>query len=316
MQPSVAGVRVTLALGLARATEAAALACARGLGRADADRVRDVAATAMLEALEDLEVVGHVALGPRDNQVLSRGTTIGSGSCRFDIAAYPVEGASLVARGLAGAISVVAAVEPGGFPRLPAVWYMDTIIAGPQAHGALDLSGPLSDNLRRIAFAGNARVSDLTVAVLDRPRHKETIQQIRASGARLMLIEEGEIAGALLAALDGTGVDAMVGISGLQETVIAACAVRCLGGELQAKLWPRNEEERELAGDQLGRIYGVTDLAPQTIDGAVTGISGGLLAAVTYGKAWDQTGSLTFSTDPPVVRRMQTRHHHPSEQAR
>jgi fructose-1,6-bisphosphatase II len=193
---------------------------------------------------------------------------------------------------------------------------MDTIIAGPGARGALDLSGPLSDNLRRIAFAANRRVSDLTVAVLDRPRHKETIQQIRASGARLVLIEEGEIAGALLAALDGTGVDAMVGISGLQETVIAACAVRCLGGELQAQLWPRNEEERELAGDQLGRVYGVTDLAPGMIDGAVTGISGGMLSAVRYGKDWDQTSSLTFSTDPPVVRRMQTRHRHPSEEAR
>jgi fructose-1,6-bisphosphatase II len=313
---SVSSVRPTLSLGLARATEAAALACARGLGRADADRVRDAAATAMLEALEDLEVTAHIALGPRDNQVLSRGTTVGSGSCRFDLAAYPVEGASLVARGLPGAISVVAAVDPGGFPRLPAVWYMENIVAGRLERGALELNDPLSDNLRRIAFARDVRVADLMVAVLDRPRHKELIQEIRATGARIMLIEEGEIAGALLAALDDTGVDAMVGISGLQETVIAACAVRCLGGELQAKLWPRNAEERELAVDQQDRVYGVADLAPQMIDGAVTGISGGFLSGVSYRTAWAETETITFSAEAAVVRRMKTRHHRPGELAR
>jgi fructose-1,6-bisphosphatase II len=315
-ESSVSSVRLMLTLGMARATEAAAVACARGLGRADADRVREVAATAMLEALEDLDVVGNVALGPRDSQVLARGATIGSGTCRLEFAAYPVEGASLVARGLPGAISVLAAVEPGGFPRLPAVWYMENIVAGPLARGALDLDDPLSDNLRRVAFARDVRVSDLTVAVLDRPRHKDLIQEIQATGARVLVIEEGEIAGALLTVLDGTGVDAMVGVSGLQETVIAACAVRCLGGELKAKLWPRNAEERALASDQLEHVYGVDDLAPATIAGAVTGISGGFLSAVWYGSAWVETESLMFSTEGAALRRMKTKHYRPGEMPR
>jgi fructose-1,6-bisphosphatase II len=322
IEPSLSTMHSALGLGLVRATESAALASARGLGRADADRVRDVAATAMLEALEDLDVAGHIALGPRDNRVLSRGTMVGSGRCRVDLAAYPVEGASLVARGLPGAISVVVAVEPGQFPRLPAVWYMDSIVAGPEARGAIDLDDQLSDNLRRIAFARDVRTSDLTVAVLDRPRHKDLIQDVRAAGARVLLIEEGDIAGALLAAVDGTGVDAMVGIGGLQETLITACAVRCLGGELQARLWPRNDEERELASDQMGKIFKVEELAPGVIDGAVTGISGvtgisdRLLRAVWYGSSWYETSSLVFATESASVRRMTTRHIRPTEHAR
>jgi fructose-1,6-bisphosphatase II len=323
MEPSLStSVRMTLTLGLVRATEAAALDAARGLGKGDADRVRDAAASAMLESLEDLGVVAHVAFGPRDNHILSRGATVGAGPGRIDLAAYPVEGAGLVARGLPGALSVVVAVEQGCFPRLPAVWYMDSLIAGPAARGALDLDDPLSDNLRRIAFSRDVRVSDLTVAVLDRPRHKELIQEIRSTGSRVLLIEEGEVAGALLAALDDTGVDAMVGISGLQETVIAACAVRCLGAELQAKLWPRNEEERELAADQLDQTFGVHDLAPDVIDGAVTGISGvagisdRLLKSAWYGSTWYETESIAFGTESAAMRRITTRHRRPTEHAR
>ena len=322
MEPSLATMHASIGLGLLRATESAALASARGLGRADADRVRDVAATAMLEALEDLDVAAHIALGPRDNQILSRGTMVGSGRCRVDLAAYPVEGASLVARGLPGAISVVVAVEPGTFPRLPAVWYMDSIVTGPAARGAIDLDDQLADNLRRIAFARDVRPSDLTVAMLDRPRHRDLIQEVRSAGSRVLLLEEGEIAGALLAASDGTGVDAMVGIGGLQETLITACAVRCLGGELQARLWPRNDEERELAADRLGTIFSVDELAPGVVDGAVTGISsvagitGTLLDAAWYGASWYETSSVLFATESGSVRQVRTRHRRPAEHAR
>lgn len=293
-----------------RVTEAAALACARGVGRADPERARETAAAAMLQALEVMGICGRVVLGPRGDRILSHGATLGRPEDpRYDLAVYPVEGASLVARGLPGAISVLVAVGPATFPDLPAVWYVDKIVAGPAARGALDLDDPLVDNLRRIAFARDARVSDLAVAILDRPRHHELIHQVRDAGARIVLLEEGEIAGALLAASQGTGIDAMVGIGGLQETIIAACAVRCLGGEILARLWPRNDEERHLAGIEMGRRYGVEDLSPEHVEMAVTGISGGLLLrAAWFGSQGAETDSLTMSTRLHTVRRIHTWH--------
>jgi fructose-1,6-bisphosphatase II len=264
----------------------------------------------MLHAFEELGFGGRVVLGPRGDRVLSHGTHIGHGNQpQFDFGVYPVEGASLVAKGLNGANSILVAVEPETFPSLPAVWYVEKIVAGPEARGALDLDDPLADNLRRIAFARDARVSDLAIAILDRPRHHDLIEQVRDAGARIVLLEEGEIAGALLAASSATGIDAMVGIGGLQETVIAACAVRCLGGELLARLWPRNDEERVLAGDELGAVYGVSDLSPAQVDVAVTGISGGtLLKGAWYGSHGGATESLTMSTRFHTVRRIATRH--------
>ena len=297
---------------LIRATEAAALACARGLGRGDSERAREAAAAAMLHALELLGIWGRVVLGPRGDRILSHGATLGRREDpAYDLGVYPVEGASLVGRGLPGAISMLVAVEAGGFPDLPAVWYVEKVVTGAGARGALDLDDPLADNLRRIAFARDARVSDLAVAILDRPRHHELIEEVRDSGARVVLQEEGEIAGALLAATADTGIDAMVGIGGLQETLMAAAAVRCLGGEIQARLWPRNDEERLLAGDQLGRVYGASDLSPGQVDVAVTGVSGGpLLRAAWFGSHGARTDSLTMSSRFSTVRRVETTHHH------
>jgi fructose-1,6-bisphosphatase II len=291
-------------------TEAAALACARHLGRNDPERAREVAAAAMLDALEDLGVRSRVVLGPRGDEVLSHGTMVGPPEERqFDLAVYPVEGAALVSRGLAGAVSILVAVEPGGFPDLPAVWYMEKIVTGPAARIALDLEDPLADNLRRIAFARNVRVTDLAVAILDRPRHQDLIERVRDTGARIVLLEEGEIAGALLAATEGTGIDAMVGIGGLQEAVISACAIRCLGGEILARLWPRNDEERELAGDQLGRVFKVADLSPELVEVAVTGITDGpLLRAVWYGSSSASTESLSMSTRSNAIRKVRSSH--------
>jgi fructose-1,6-bisphosphatase II len=296
---------------LIRATEAAALACSRGIGRGDPEGARETAGAAMLHALELLGICGRVVLGPRGDRILSHGASMGrQDDPRHDLGVYPVEGASLVGKGLPGAVSLLVAVGPGAFPDLPAVWYVEKIVAGPGARGALDLDDPLADNLRRIAFARDARVSDLAVAILDRPRHHELIEELRDIGARIVLLEEGEISGALMAVTQGTGIDAMVGIGGLQETLISACAIRCLGGEIQARLWPRNDEERLLAADQLGRVYGVTDLSPDQVDVAVTGISGGpLLRAPWFGSEGAQTESLTMSTRFHTVRRVQTWHH-------
>ena len=295
---------------LVPATEAAALASARGIGRGDSERAREAAGAAMLHALEVLGICGRVVLGPRGDRILSHGATVGRPEDpHWDLGVYPVEGASLVGKGLPGAISMLVAVERGGFPVLPAVWYVEKIVAGPAARGALDLDDPLADNLRRIAFSRDARPADLAVAVLDRPRHHELIEEVRDTGARIVLLEEGEIAGALLAATRDTGIDAMVGIGGLQETIMAACAVRCLGGEIQARLWPRNDEERVLAGDQVGRVYGVVDLSPEHVDCSVTGVSGGpLLRAAWFGSQGAETESLTMSSRARTVRRIRTWH--------
>ena len=293
------------------ATEAAALACARLLGKGDPDRVSEIAADAMRRVLEDLGPSGTVVLGPRNDPYLSHGTGLSGGEHRVDYGLFPVEGASQVARGSTNAVSIVAAVEPGGFAVLPPVWYVEKIVAGPAARGGIDLDDPIADNLRRIAFARDARVQDLTVAILDRPRHQDLMEEVASAGARILTLEEGDIAGAVMAALPGSGIDAAIGIGGVDATLIAACAVRCLGGELQARLWPRNEEERVLIGDAAGRIYGAADLAPAAdISVALTGVTGGqLLPGVLFGSGYAETASLLMSSRRATVRRLTTRHH-------
>jgi fructose-1,6-bisphosphatase II len=303
--------RGELSLELVHATEAAALACARLLGNGDPDRVTEIAGEAMRRVLEASGLSGTVVLGPRDDHYLAYGTSLAAGERILDFGLFPVEGASQVARGSANAVSIIAAVEPGGFAKLPSVWYVEKMVAGPAARGAIDLDDSIADNLRRIAFARDARVRDLTVVILDRPRHREIIEEVRAAGARVRTLEEGDVAGAVMAAIPGTGIDAAIGIDGLHATLIAACAVRCLGGELQARLWPRNEEERLLIGDEASRTYGVGDLAPAAdIAVAMTGVTGGqLLPGVMFGSGFAETSSLLMSSRQATIRRMTTRHH-------
>jgi fructose-1,6-bisphosphatase II len=302
--------RHELALDLVHATEAAALACARLLGKGDPDRVSELAAETMRRVLEDMGPSGTVVLGPRNDPYLTHGTSLSGDERTVDFGLFPVEGASQVARGSTNAVSIIAAVEPGGFAQLPAVWYVEKIVAGPSARGGIDLDDPIADNLRRIAFARDARVQDLTVAILDRPRHLDLIEEVAAAGARILTLEEGDIAGAVMAALPGSGIDAAIGIGGVDATRIAACAIRCLGGELQARLWPRNEEERALIGDAAGRVYGAADLAPATeMAVALTGVTGGqLLPGVLFGSGYAETASLLMSSRGATIRRLTTRH--------
>ena len=303
--------RRELSLELVHATEAAALACARLLGKGDPDRVSEIAGEAMRRVLEDSGLGGTIVLGPRNDPNLAPGSSLAGGERLLDFGLFPVEGASQVARGSANAVSIVAAVEPGGFARLPQVWYAEKMVAGPGARGAIDLDDSITDNLRRIAFARDARVRDLTVVILDRPRHQEIIAEVNAAGARVRTLEEGDVAGAIMAAVPGTGIDAAIGIDGLHATLIAACAVRCLGGELQARLWPRNEEERTLIGDLAGRAYGVSDLVPAAdVEVAITGVTGGqLLPGVVFGSGYAESSSLLMSSRQATVRRLVTRHH-------
>ena len=308
---SYIGVRRELALELVHATEAAALASARLLGRGDEERVHEVAGEAMRRMLDESGLSGSVVLGSRNDPILPPGTSLIGGQPRFDFGLFPVEGAGQVARGYANAVSIVAAVDPGGFAQLPGIWYAEKIVAGPAARGAVDLDDPIADNLRRIAFARDARVQDLTVAILDRPRHQELIAEVAAVGARIMTLEEGDIAGAVMAAMPGTGVDAAIGIGGLHATLVAACAVRCLGGALQARLWPRNDEERALLGESVSRVYGVAELVPAAeVAVAITGITGGqLLPGVLFGSGYAESSSLLMSSRQATVRRLTTRHH-------
>jgi fructose-1,6-bisphosphatase II len=308
-------VRGHLAFDLVRATEAAALACATQIGRGDQDRAKAAAASAMLSTLEEMDFRGRVVLGPRGDGTLSINSTVGASSGpEIDLGVYPVDGASLVARGLPNAISIVVAVEPGGFASLPAVAYTEKVAVGPGARGAIDLDDSIADNLRRIAFARDGRVSDLTITVLDRPRHHDLVEDVRSVGARLLTLADGDIAGALMAAMDGTGVDAMFGIGGLQEAIMAAAALRCLGGDMQCRLWPRNDEERILAGEEITRTYAAADLAEGDVSVAITGISGGeLLAAPWFGSAWAETSSLVMSSRTATVRKIQTRHYRATE---
>jgi fructose-1,6-bisphosphatase/sedoheptulose 1,7-bisphosphatase-like protein len=303
--------RGELSFELVHATEAAALACARQLGKGDPDRVSELAADAMRAALEHSALTGTVVLSPRHQTHLPPGTVISGGGRRVDLGFYPVEGASQVARGHINSVSVLVAVEPGGFALLPDVTQVEKIVAGPAGRGAIDLDDTVASNLRRIAFACDVRVQDLTVAILERPRHQDLITEAAAAGARIRTLEEGDFASAVMAALPGTGIDAAIGTGDLQAALIAACAVRCLGGEFLARLLPRNDEERHMLGEEPSRVYGIADLAPASdIAVAITGVTGGpLLPGVMFGSGYAETTSLLMSSRHATVRRVITRHH-------
>ena len=303
--------RGELSLELVYATEAAALATAVLLGRGDAEGVSNAAGEAMRQALEHTGIKGTVVLSPRHNAALPHGAVVGAGGLALDLGVYPVEGASQVARGHINAVSILVAVEPGGFARLPAVSQMEKFVAGPGARGAIDLDDQVADNLRRIAFARDARVQDLTVAILERPRHQELIADVATAGARIRTLEEGDFASAVMATISGTGIDAAIGIGDLHATLMAACAVRCLGGEFLARLLPRNDEERALSGEVSSHVYGLAELVPATdIAVAITGVTGGpLLPGVSFGSGYAETSSLVISSRHATVRRIRTQHH-------
>jgi fructose-1,6-bisphosphatase II len=303
--------RGELAFELVHATETAALTCAGFLGKGDPERVSEAAGEAMRRALERSGLTGTVVLSPRHQTHMPHGMVISGGDRKVDLGVYPVEGSTQVARGHINSVSLLVAVEPGGFARLPAVSQVEKFVAGPGARGAIDLDDSIADNLRRIAFARDVRVQDLTVAILERPRHQELIAEVAATGARIRTLEEGDFASAVMAALPGTGIDAAIGIGDLQATLIAACAVRCLGGEFLVRLLPRNDEEKSLVGDAASHVYGMAELAPAAeIEVAITGVTGGpLLPGVGYGRGFAETCSLVMSSRHATVRRLTTRHH-------
>ncbi|MDP9285560.1 MAG: fructose-bisphosphatase class II family protein, partial [Actinomycetota bacterium] len=227
----------------ARVTERAALAGARWLGRADKEAAEEAAFSGARVALEQMPINGQVVIGaPEGAEQLAAGTLVGAGGEEYDLALDPLEGRAVVARGGTNAISMIAASPRGSLPSLPDM-YMRKMAVGPRARGTISLERPVGDNVRSIAEAFGRMVNDITAIVLDRPRHHDLIEEIRASGARIKLIQDGDVTASISAAVRGTNDHLAIGIGGTRQAVLAAAALRCLGGELQAQLWPTRRAE-------------------------------------------------------------------------
>jgi fructose-1,6-bisphosphatase II len=263
--------------------------------------------------MDGIVVIGE---GAKDEApMLYVGEIVGSGvEPQVDIAVDPIDGTRLLSLGMPNAISVVALADRGTMFASPHIMYMEKIAVGPSAAGVIDLNSTPSENLKRMARAKNCEINDLTVVVLDRPRHADLIAEIRDAGARIKIITDGDVAGAVMAATEGTGIDALFGIGGAPEAVVAACALKCIGGEIQCRLWPRNDEERAYAEEHkidLKRIYRGNDLvAGDNVFFAATGITDGeLLKGVHFFGDGATTESLVMRSRTGTIRRIAATHH-------
>ncbi len=290
-----------------RATERAALAGARWLGRADQEGAEEAATSGMRGALGQLPMNGRVVVGADESEPGEDGTeTVGAGGIDVDLALDPLEGRGVVARGGNGAISMIVAAEPGKLRRLPDM-YMRTIAVGPRAQGKISLLAPVEDNVRAIAQAFERNVGDVTTIVLDRPRHHDLIEEIRAAGARIKLIQDGTVTAAISAAIRGTNDHLAIGIGGTRQAVLTAGALRCLGGEVQAQLWPTSRREieaaREHGVEDIEQVFMTEDLVGGDVIVAATGVSNGdLLRGVRFLADSARTHSLVMCTRCNWVR--------------
>ncbi len=271
----------------ARATERAALASARFLGAGSQRKAEEAAFSSMRSALESLPILGRVVIGGDEGaELLLPGTEIGAGGEAVDLALDPLEGRGVVARGSQGAMSIVAVGAPDSMPALPDM-YMRQLAVGPLARGKVDILRPVEENVRAIAEAYGRAPNDVTTIVLDRPRHEDLIDEIRRAGARIKLIPDGTVTAAISAAIRGTNDHLAIGIGGTRQAVMTAAALRCLGGELQAQLWPMSRREivaaREHGIEDVERVFKTEDLAPGDTIFAATGVStGDLLRGVRF----------------------------------
>ena len=306
-----------LGMDLVRCTEAAALRAARLMGRGDKNAADQAAVDAMRFALDAVPMDGVVVIGEGEKDeapMLYIGEKVGTGDPpEVDVAVDPVEGTTLLAEGMPGAIAVVAVAERGSLYHWSGIAYMDKLAVGPQARGAIDINAPVSENIRNVAHALKKEVEDITVVVLDRPRHKELIRQIRETGARIKLILHGDVSAGIMTAIEDPPADMLMGIGGAPEAVITACAMKCLGGEIQCKLWPRNDDERALAaanGIDLERVYRTSDLVrSENVFFAATGITDGeFLRGVRYFGGGARTYSVVMRAVSGTVRFIESRH--------
>lgn len=306
-----------LGLELVRATEAAALSAARWMGRGDSTVVDQTAVDAMRFALQTVDMDGTVVIGEGEKDeapMLYIGERIGNGNPpEVDVAVDPVDGTRLTARGGAGAISVVALAERRSL-FFTHVAYMDKIVVGPEAEGKIDIDAPAKDNVHAVARALGKDVEDLTVVILDRPRNEKLIQDIRVAGARIRLIGDGDVAAGLMAVMeDYSGLDLLMGIGGAPEGVIVACAVRCLGGDMQGRLWPRDDAERAIAaaeGLDVSRVLTMSDLCRgENVFFAATGVTDGeMLKGVRYAANSATTESLVMRSVSGTLRWISAKH--------
>jgi fructose-1,6-bisphosphatase II len=271
----------------------------------------------MRSVLNSLQMDGIVVIGEGakdEAPMLFVGEQVGTGvEPAVDIAVDPIDGTRLLSQGMPNAIAVVAIAERGTMLSSPDISYMNKIAVGSEAAGRIDIKAPVKENLRRIAAAKGVNIGDLTVVVLERPRHDQLIDDIRRAGARIKMIPDGDVAGAVMAATPGTGIDALFGIGGAPEAVVAACAIKCLGGEIQAVRYPRNEQERQISIEQnlsLEEVLGIDDLvASDNVFFAATGITDGeLVKGVHFFSDGASTSSIVMRSRTGTIRRIDATH--------
>ena len=306
-----------LTMEFVRVTEAAAMASGRLMGRGDKIGADQAAVDAMRKAFDAISVSGTVVIGEGEMDeapMLYIGEKVGAGGPAVDIAVDPLEGTNLVAKGLPGSIAVMAVAPKGMLLHAPDM-YMEKIAVGPRAKGCIDINAPIKDNLKKVAKAMERRVEDLVVVILDRERHQKIISDTRKAGARIKLISDGDVSPVISAGIEGSGVHMLIGIGGAPEGVIAAAAMKCLGGDMQAKLWPENDEEVKRAAKM-----GITDVNKVlTMDDLVRGqeafftataiTEGEMLRGVQYFGTGARTHSISMRLSSGTVRFVDAIHH-------
>jgi fructose-1,6-bisphosphatase II len=306
-----------LALELARVTEAGAMAAARWVGLGNKNGADGAAVEAMRALINTVSMRGVVVIGEGEKDhapMLYNGEQIGDGSGpECDVAVDPIDGTRLTANGMPNAISVLAVSARGSMYDPSAVFYMSKLVTGPTAASVVDIEAPVAFNISAVARAKGCSPQDVTVVILDRPRHEQLISEVRAAGSRIKLITDGDVAGAIMAAREGTGVDLLLGIGGTPEGIIAACAVKCLGGVIQGRLAPRDDEERDravAAGHDLKQVLTTDDLVTsEDAFFAATGITDGeLLAGVRYRAGGATTQSLVMRARSGTTRTITSEH--------
>jgi fructose-1,6-bisphosphatase II len=306
-----------LALELVRVTEAAAMAAGRWVGRGDKIGADGAAVNAMRYLINTVSMNGVVVIGEgeKDNApMLYNGERVGNGDGpECDVAVDPIDGTTLNAKGMPNAIAVIALAERGAMYDPSAVFYMDKLVTGSEAAGTVDITAPVEHNIKAVARAKGSKPSEVTVVILDRPRHENLVREVRETGARIKFISDGDVAGAIMAVRPDTGIDLLLGVGGTPEGIIAACAMKCLGGVIQGRLWPLDEAERRKAldaGHDLTRVLSTDDLVTgENAFVAITGITDGeLVRGVRYRAGGAITSSLVMRSKSGTVRRVESEH--------
>ncbi|MFD0482496.1 class II fructose-bisphosphatase [Kineococcus sp. GCM10028916] len=302
---------------LVRVTEAAAMAGGRWVGRGDKNKADGAAVNAMRTLIGTVSMNGTVVIGEgeKDNApMLFNGERVGDGTgAECDVAVDPIDGTTLTARGMPNAVAVLAVAERGTMYDPSAVFYMDKLVAGPEAADVVDIRLPVKENIRRLAKAKKRSAEDITVCILDRPRHTKLAEEVRDAGARIKFISDGDVAGAVMAAREGTGVDLLLGIGGTPEGIITACAIHCTGGTIQGKLWPRDDDEKQKALDAGHDLDAVLDtqalVNSDNVYFVVTGITDGeLVDGVRYLGDTITTSSIVMRSKSGTIRKVDSEH--------